>query len=99
MGELSALVKKAEGAEFMMGKNTTFDVPPPGVGFTTVTKAVLAVVISEARIEAVNCRLLMKLVVRALPFQFTVAPETNPVPSKKSVKIAPPGAVLVGTRG
>jgi hypothetical protein len=31
------------------------DVPPPGVGFVTVTRIVLAAAISEAAIEAVSC--------------------------------------------
>ena len=31
------------------------DAPPPGVGFVTVTRIVLAAAISEAAIEAVSC--------------------------------------------
>ena len=56
------------------------DEPPPGVGFTTVTEAVLALAISEARIVVVNCEVETNVVARALPSQFTEAPETNPVP-------------------
>jgi len=37
------------------------DAPPPGVGFVTVTEIVLAVVISDAAIEVVNCPELMKV--------------------------------------
>ena len=41
-----------------MVKLNPLDVPPPGVGFVTVTVAVPAVVISLARIDAVSCVLL-----------------------------------------
>jgi hypothetical protein len=73
--------------------------PPPGVGLTTVTEAVLAVAMSEARILAVNCELFTKVVARALPFQFTTDPVTKPVPFTVSVNPAPPGATASGTRG
>jgi hypothetical protein len=79
-------------------KYITFEVPPPGAGFVTVTEAVPALVISEAEIAAVICKLLMKVVVRGLPFQFAVELETNPVPLIVRVNPALPGAALVGTR-
>jgi len=80
-------------------KNRTFDVPPPGVGFETVTEAVAAVAIFEAGTAAVTCELLTKVVVRGVPFQFTNDPETNPTPFTFSMKLGPPGAVTVGTSG
>ena len=66
---------------------------------TTVTEAVLAIAMSVPLIVAVNWRPLMKFVVRGLPFQSTVAPETNPVPFTVSVNPGPPGAALAGTTG
>ena len=83
----------------VIGKKTTLDEPPPGVGFTTVTEAVLAMAMSEARMLAVNCESLTKVVARGLPFQFTSAPETNPVPFTLRVNLGPPGAVAAGTSG
>ena len=38
-------------------------------------------------------------VARALPFQFTIEPETNPVPFTVSVNPAAPGLIASGTRG
>jgi len=83
----------------VIGKNSTLEVPPPGLGLTTVTEAVLAVAMSEARMLTVNCELVTKVVVRALPFQFTTDPDTNPVPFTVSVNPPPPGATASGTRG
>jgi hypothetical protein len=80
-------------------KKTTLELPPPGLGFTTVTKAVLALAMSEARMLAVNCELLTKVVARSLPFQFTTDPDTKPVPFTVSVNPAPPGAIASGTKG
>jgi hypothetical protein len=80
-------------------KNTTFDSPLPGAGFETVMNAVPAEAMSDARIDAVNLLVLMKLVVRELPFQFIMAPGTKPVPFTASVKAGPPGVAAVGTGG
>src|SRR5271157_44730 len=88
-----------EGLDEVTLKRTPLDVPPPGPGLTTVTAAVLAAAISEARIFAVSCEPLTKVVVRALPFQFTTEPETKPVPFTVSVKATPPGAAVSGTSG
>jgi hypothetical protein len=81
------------------GKNTTFDVPPPGVGVTTVTEPVLAAAISVLRIVAVNCEAFTNVVARGLPFQFTVDPETKPVPFTVRVNVGPAGATLAGING
>jgi hypothetical protein len=77
-------------------KNCVFDVPPPGVGFTTVTNAVPAAATSEALMVAVSLSLFWKEVERELPFQFTTAPCTKPVPSTVNVNPALPGALLSG---
>ncbi len=78
---------------------TEFEYPPPGAGFDTFTKARLAVVMSEARMAAVNCEALTKVVTRTLPFHRIVAPLTNPAPSTVSVNAGPPGGVAEGTVG
>ena len=67
-------------------KNAVFEVPPPGAGLNTVTEPEPAAARSGAVIAAVSCVLLTKVVVRAVPFQFTMEPETNPVPFTVSVK-------------
>jgi hypothetical protein len=95
----SELLKETEDEALLTGRNTTFDNPPPGLGFATVTEAVLAMAMSEARMLAVNWEPLTKVVARALPFQFTTDPETNPVPFTVKVNLDPPGAVASGTRG
>jgi hypothetical protein len=86
-------------AGVLIGKNTILDEPPPGMGLTTVTEAVEAVAMSDARIVTVSCELLTKFVARGLPFQFTIEPETNPVPFTVRVNPAPPGAAASGTNG
>jgi hypothetical protein len=74
------------------------DVPPPGVGLTMVTWAVPALVMSAAEIAADNCVALMKVVVRAAPFQFTTDPFTKPVPVTVRLNAAVPAVALDGAR-
>jgi len=83
----------------LIGRKIVFEMPPPGLGLITVTEAVLAVAISDARIAAVNCEGETNVVARVLPLQFTVDAETNPVPFTVRVKASPPGAVASGTSG
>src|ERR1700683_910415 len=97
---------KADGApsaiEELAGvtsKNITFDVPPPGLGFTTVTEAAVAAAMSGAGTLAVNCEALTKVVAGELWFQFTPAPETKPVPFTVRVNPSPPGLTASGTSG
>jgi hypothetical protein len=90
---------ETEAVDWLMGKNKTFDVPPPGAGLTTAMEAVLAEATSEAKIEAVSCEELTNAVVRETPFQVTKDPATNPVPFTVSVKPALPGATAVGNSG
>ena len=92
-------MKAATGKESLTGSKTTFDDPPPGVGLVAVTDAVAAVAMFAAGTVAVNCEALTKLVASGVSFQFTVAPETKPVPLTVSVKSGPPGATADGTSG
>ena len=64
------------------------DVPPPGVGFTTVIGAEPAVATSAAGTVAVNCVAETNVVVSAVAFQFTEDAETKFVPF--TVKVKPP---------
>ena len=79
-----------EGAAALIVKLTAFEVPPPGVGVTTVTLAVPAEAISLAGIAAVSCVALTKVVVRALPFHRTVEPLMKFDPFTVRENAAPP---------
>src|SRR5436309_15285739 len=68
------------GFGVFMVKVCALDVPPPGVGLTTVTKAVPAVAMSAAVIWAVSWVLLPNVVERAAPFHWTVDGATKLVP-------------------
>jgi hypothetical protein len=70
-----------------------FDVPPHGL--TTVIEAVPAVAMREAGTVAVSC-VEEPLVVSAVPFQFTVEPETKLVPLTVNVNPLPPAVAQVG---
>ena len=69
----------------VMVNETVEDVPPPGVGFTTVTAAVPVDARSVARIAAVNCVELTKVVVRFAAPHRTCEVEMNPLPLTVSV--------------
>jgi len=71
---------------------TGADVPPPGAGVETVTFAEPAVAMSLAKIDAVNCVALPNVVVRGLPFQFTLELLTKLVPVTISENAIPPAA-------
>jgi hypothetical protein len=73
-----------------------FDVPPPGVGFTTVTLEVPTVVTSAAVIIAVSVELETKVVARDEPFHSTTEPDTKFVPLTVRVKSELPAEVEVG---
>src|SRR5207237_258983 len=72
------------------------EVPPSTPGIVTVTWAVPTAAMSEAGIAAVTCVGLTRVVVRAPPFQRTLAPMSNPVPVSVSVNPAPPAVALEG---
>jgi hypothetical protein len=86
----------------MMGMGLTIendsglDAPPPGVGFSTVTKALLAVKISVDGTVAVNCAALTKTVVKGAPFHSTSEPPTKLAPFTVTVKLAPPAVAEFG---
>jgi hypothetical protein len=72
------------------------DVPPPGVGFTTVMLDVPVAATSAVRMVAVRVVLETKVVVRGKPFQSTVELLMKFVPVTVSVKLLPPAKVEVG---
>jgi hypothetical protein len=72
------------------------EAPPPGEGLETETFAVPAEAISEEPIEAVRAAEETKDVVRAAPFQSTVAPLTKFEPFTVREKAAPPAAAELG---
>ena len=74
------------------------EVPPPGVGLNTVTLAVPATAMSEARIEAVSWVEETYVVVRSAPFQRTTEPETKFVPFTVRVNADPPAIAEEGLR-
>jgi hypothetical protein len=77
-------------------KETAALVPPPGSGLIAVTCTVPAAAMSEEVIAAVICVPLTRVVVRALPFQFTVVFALKFVPVAFSVSAVPPAVALVG---
>jgi len=72
------------------------DVPPPGLGFTTVIEAAPGLGIRAAGTVAVSRVAETKVVVSGLPFQFTVEPETKLVPLTVKVNCEPPAVAQVG---
>jgi len=72
------------------------DVPPPGLGLTTVIDAVPAVATRDAGTVAASWVEETKLVARGAPFQFTVEVETKLVPFTVKMKSALPAAIQVG---
>jgi hypothetical protein len=95
-GDMSEIVGEGFGTTETVNV-CELEVPPPGVGFNTVTGLVAAVATSASRIVAVHWVLLAHVVVRGVPFQrTTVTPSTNPVPFTVSVKPPLPAAAVVG---
>lgn len=77
-------------------KLTEFDVPPPGVGFVTVTAGVATLAISLGKICVVSCAELVTVAARVTPPKLTVAPFTKLVPLIVNVNAADPAVALVG---
>ncbi len=77
------------GAGLRTEKLAGADVPPPGVGVTTVTAKVPAVAMSPAGIVAVSDVALPKAVARSTPFHRTIEDATKLVPVTVSGKPAP----------
>jgi hypothetical protein len=86
----------APGFGLLIVKVSPLDVPPPGVGFITVTDAVPAVAMSLAGTEAVSFVPRTYFVVSPVPFHCTVELETKFVPVTVRVKAAPPAVALEG---
>ena len=84
------------GTGLVMVKVWLPEVPPPGVGLTTVTLAVPAVATSLAKIVAVSCVAETKEVALGDPFQLTVDEASKPVPLAVRVNWALPAVVEVG---
>ena len=95
VGEIDVSVGTGFGALATL-KTTAVEVPPPGVGLITVTLALPAVAMSEARMAAVSCVALTKVVVFALPLNWTTDVETKFVPLTVRVNAAPPAVAPVG---
>lgn len=83
----------------VMVKGTGFELPPPGPGLTTVTMAEAGVDTFAAGTTAVNFPALTNVVARAVPFQSTVDPETNPAPWMVNENCDAPGVTAAGTSG
>jgi len=90
------LILLMTGVGGVTGKEARPEVTLPGL--MTVRLAVLGVAIKLAGTAAVNCVALTKLVTSAAPFQFTVAPDTKPMPLTVSVKAVPPAVAEVGLK-
>lgn len=90
------LVLASTGTGLLVVNVAPDETPPPGAGLNTVTVAVPPAAMSEARIAAVNCAPVTKVVERSAPFQRTMAPETKLDPFTVSVKPAPPAKPVVG---
>src|ERR1035437_5804322 len=91
--------KEADASATAIEKCSVLETPPPGLGLTTVTAAVDAVAMSDARMAAVSLDWLTKVVAPGVPFQFTTEAATNPAPFTVRVNAGPPGAVASGTSG
>ncbi len=90
VGEMLVIV----GTGLFTMKLTAFDVPPPGL--LTVTLTLPTVAMSEARMAAVTCVALTKVVTRALPPKLTTEFATKFVPFTVKSNPAPPAVALVG---
>ena len=103
MGAVPAVVAAPLQVRLLVGEvtvnRTGFEMPPPGAGLLTVTTAVAAEAMLFVGTAAVSWLPLTKVVERAEPLQFTVAPETNPVPWTVRVNPALPGVMLAGIKG
>jgi hypothetical protein len=87
------------GAGFPLTVNVSADdVPPPGAGLNTVTCAVPGDAMSDAAMVAVSLVAETYVVVRSAPFQRTIEPATNPLPSTVSMNPELPAATVEGVR-
>ena len=89
-------IEVAVGTGLLIVNVLAAEVPPPGVGLNTVTKAVPAVAMSAAVICAWSWVLLTNVVIRFVPFQRITDVMAKFDPVAVSVKAAPPATTLVG---
>jgi hypothetical protein len=75
---------------------TELEVPPPGVGLTTVTVDEPGVAMSAAGTVAVSLVAFTNVVTSAVPFQSITEVLTKFVPVAVSVNVAPPGLAKAG---
>jgi hypothetical protein len=95
----AGIVNATEEVGLVVSKKARLEVPPPGAGLKTDTKAVLRLAMSTARSVAVSFESLTTVVARALPFHFTTEPGTNPVPLTVSLGTDSPGTASAGLSG
>lgn len=79
------MIKLIVGTGLLMVKVTALEVPPPGVGLTTVMSAVPAVATFPTGTVAVSCVDETKVVAKAEPFQLTLDVEMKLLPFTVSV--------------
>lgn len=84
------------GAGFNTVKSTAFEVPPPGLGVTTVTGKTPALASWAEGIAAVNWVELSKFVVSEVPLSVTVDCWAKPVPVNVSVVSPLPAMTVEG---
>lgn len=84
------------GVGMLTGNVVAVDAVPPA--FVTVILMLPALAIRLAGTAAVNCVALTNVVVSAVPFQLTVAPERKLVPFTVRVNADPPSVAEVGLR-
>ena len=92
VGEIEVVV----GIGLLIVSVCAFEVPPPGVGFTTVIEAVPPTVMFPAGTVMLMVVLEMKVVVNGTPLKSTVDDALKFVPVTVSVKLFPPAVVEVG---
>jgi hypothetical protein len=92
------LMPVVAGMGSLIVKVWALEVPPPGAGFSTVTRAVPPDAMSAAVIAAVNWVEETYVVVRFDPFHCTTEPLTKPLPFTVSVNPVPPAVVEDGLR-
>lgn len=95
VGEIDVSVGTGLFAALIL-KLMEFDVPPPGVGFVTVTAGVPALATSVAKIAAVNCVAFTNVVVLGLPPKFTTDALTKFEPFTVNVNDPEPAVTPVG---
>ena len=84
------------GGGFVIANVTDPLVPPPGAGFDTVTGKLPMVKRSVAKIEAVTCVALTKVVLLVVPLKFTTEPFTKLLPFTVRVNPRPLRVALIG---